>query len=87
VIEAGCGAPATSKAYSLNATVVPPAGLGFLSLWNTGGLQPGVSTLNDSDGTIVANAALVPSGTGGAVTAFASHSTQLILDINGYFAP
>jgi hypothetical protein len=35
----------------------------------------------------VANAAIVPAGTGGAINAFASNATQLILDINGYFAP
>jgi len=29
----------------------------------------------------------VPAGTAGAVNAFASNATQLILDINGYFAP
>jgi hypothetical protein len=71
----------------LNATVVPPAPLGFLSLWNTGGAQPSVSTLNASDGSIMANAAIVPAGTSGAINAFASNATQLILDINGYFAP
>jgi hypothetical protein len=71
----------------LNATAVPPAGLGFLQLWNTGGGQPAVSTLNDSDATIVANAAIIPAGTDGSVTTYASNATHLILDINGYFAP
>jgi len=85
--SSACNIPSSASAYSLNATVVPPAPLGFLSLWNTGGPQPSVSTLNAYDGSIVANAAIVPAGTGGAVNAFASNATQLILDINGYFAP
>jgi hypothetical protein len=87
IMISGCGIPSTAKAYSLNATVVPPAPLGFLSLWNTGGPQPGVSTLNASDGSIMANAAIVPAGTNGSVTAFMSNASHLILDINGYFAP
>jgi uncharacterized protein (TIGR03437 family) len=84
VPSSGCGIPATAKAYSLNATVVPPTPLGFLTLWGSGG-NPGVSTLNASDGSVVANAALMPAGTNGAVTAFTSSPSHLILDINGYF--
>ncbi len=38
-------------------------------------------------GTIVANAGIVPAGTGGEIAAFASGDTELIIDINGYFAP
>jgi hypothetical protein len=87
VAASACNIPASAGAYSLNATVVPPAplGLGFLSLWGSGG-QPTVSTLNAGDGTIVANAALVPASDTGSVTAIASNATHLILDINGYFA-
>jgi hypothetical protein len=80
-----CGVPA-APAYSLNATAVPPASLGYLSLWGNGA-QPLVSTLNALDGSIVANAALVPASATGAVTAYVSNSSHLVLDINGYFAP
>jgi hypothetical protein len=79
-----CGIPATARAYSLNATVVPPGSLSFLTLWGSGA-QPLVSTLNSLDGTIVANAALVPAGGGGEVTAYTTNLSHLILDINGYF--
>jgi hypothetical protein len=85
VADSACGIPANAGAYSLNATVVPPAPLGFLSVWGPGG-QPGVSTLNASDGTIVANAAIVPASITATVNALASGATHLILDINGYFA-
>jgi hypothetical protein len=88
VPSGSCGLPGTAKAYSLNATVLPGAGiLGFLTLWGTGQAQPVVSTLNSFDGTVVANAAIVPAGTAGSVTAYVSHSTDLVLDVNGYFAP
>jgi uncharacterized repeat protein (TIGR01451 family) len=79
-----CGIPAGAKAYSLNATVVPPAPLSFLTLWGSGGM-PLVSTLNSLDATVVANAALVPAGAGGEVTAYTTNLSHLLLDINGYF--
>jgi len=84
VPSSSCNIPATAKAYSLNATIVPPAPLGFLSMWGSGP-QPAVSTLNSPDGAALANAALLPAGASGEVTAITTHATHLILDINGYF--
>ncbi len=81
-----CGIPSTAAAYSLNVTVVPDAQLGYLTIWPTGGTPPLVSTLN-SDGRVKANAAIVPAGNNGAVSVFATDSTQVVLDINGYFEP
>jgi hypothetical protein len=46
-----------------------------------------VSTLNSFAGKIVANAALVPAGVNGAISVSPSNPTDLIIDINGYFAP
>ncbi len=87
ILASNCGVPATAQAYSLNATVVPPAALGFLTLWPTGQGQPLVSTLNALTGAITANAAIVPAGTNGQIAAFVSSTSHLVLDINGYFAP
>ncbi len=61
--------------------------LGYLTVWPTGGTQPNVSTLNSTDGRIKANAAIVPAGSNGAVSFFATNDTDLIVDINGYFVP
>ena len=83
--SSSCGIPTNATAYSLNVTVVPPSGLGFLTIWPTGVAQPLVSTLNDFQGDIVANAAIVPAGTGGAISVYATNATHVILDINGYF--
>ena len=80
-----CGIPATAQAYSLNVTVVPPGPLSFLTLWPAGQTRPLVSTLNSFGGTVVANAAIVPAGTGGAVSVYATDPTDVILDIDGYF--
>jgi len=86
VPQSACGIPATAQAYSLNVTVVPPARLTYLTLWPTGQSQPYVSTLNSWGGDVVANAAIVPAGVGGAVSVFVTNTTDVILDINGYFA-
>jgi len=82
-----CGIPATAQAYSMNVTVVPDGPLSYLTVWPTGQSQPFVSTLNSLDGKDQANAAIVPGGTGGAISVFATNNTNLVLDINGYFVP
>jgi len=70
----------------LNATVVPPASLGFLTLWPNGAVQPLVSTLNAQDAAVTSNMAIVPT-TNGFINAFSSNATHLVLDISGYFVP
>lgn len=87
LLSSACGISGNTKAYSLNATVVPWGSLGYLSLWPAGQPQPVVSTLNALDGTITGNAAIVPAGADGAISAFVTSATDLILDIAGYFAP
>jgi len=68
-------------------TVVPSGVLYYLTAWPAGLSQPLVSTLNSFDGSIVANAAIVPAGTNGAISIYVTNPTHLVLDINGYFAP
>jgi hypothetical protein len=85
VLGSSCAPPATAQAYVLNATVVPPGTLNYLTLWPDGGAQPFVSTLNATDGAITSNMAIVPT-TNGTIDAFATDSTQLILDLSSYFA-
>jgi len=75
-----------AQAYVLNATVVPPGPLDYLSLWPDEVTQPDVSTLNAIDGAITSNMAIVAT-TNGAIDAYAFNSTNLILDLSSYFAP
>jgi len=59
-----------------------------LIVWPTGKALPNVSTLNVyTAGTVVANAAIVPAGTSGAINAYVTDATDLVIDIDGYFAP
>jgi hypothetical protein len=85
--NSACSIPSTAVAYSLNVAVVPSGLLGFLTLWPTGQPQPLVATLNSLDGRIKSNAAIVPAGLNGAISVFVTDATDVILDINGYFAP
>ena len=43
--------------------------------------------MNSPDGRTKANAAIVPAGAGGSVSVYVSDTTNLVLDIDGYFAP
>jgi YVTN family beta-propeller protein len=75
----------SALAYSLNVTAIPNTTLGYLTVWPTGEIQPYVSTMNSPDGRIKANAAIIPAGYQGAVSVFATDTTNLLIDINGYF--
>jgi uncharacterized repeat protein (TIGR03803 family) len=83
----GCADLSSATAYSLNIAVVPQRTLAYLTLWPTGGSRPGVATLNSLDGRIKANAAIVRAGSAGAVSVYATHTTDVVIDIDGYFAP
>jgi hypothetical protein len=85
--QSACNIPGSAAAYSLNVTVVPPGPLGYLTMWPAGQTMPVLSTLNSVDGRVKANAAIVPAGQNGAISIFASNTTHVVLDIDGYFAP
>src|SRR5450759_1879383 len=90
-ITGQCGIPAAAQAVSFNFTVTNTAGPGFLLVFPQGGLQPNVSTLNYLASQTIANAAIVPLGTGGGLgglTAIPGVSGfDLIVDVNGYYSP
>jgi hypothetical protein len=83
-----CNISPSAQAYSLNLAVVPHGGpMSYLTAWPSGESQPLVATLNDPTGTILSNAAIVPSGSGGQIEVYVTNDTDLVIDINGYFAP
>ena len=84
-VASSCGIPATAQAYAMNVTVVPSGALTYLTVFPSGQTQPATSTLNSFDGRIKANSTIVPAGTNGAVSAFATNDTHLVLDVTGYF--
>jgi virginiamycin B lyase len=87
ILASSCGLPSNAQAYSLNFAAVPKGPtLGFMTAWPAGQQQPLVASLNDPTGTVLSNAVVVPAGTGGAVNVFTTDATDLVIDINGYFA-
>jgi hypothetical protein len=84
-----CGIPSQGNApivFAMNVTVVPREGLGVLTIWATGAEQPLASTLNSYDGQVKSDYALVAGGVGtGDVSVFVSDTTDVILDVSGYF--
>ncbi len=88
VVTAADGVPSNATAVALNVTVTNTTGASYLSAYPTGGTQPLVSNLNWAMGETVPNSVIVPVGTGGDVT-FYNHtgSTDVVVDLEGYFAP
>jgi hypothetical protein len=79
------GIPSNAAAYSVNVTAVPNHRLSYLTAWPAGFTQPFVSILNSYDGRVKANAAIVPAGDNHAVSVYVTDTSDVIIDINGYF--
>jgi hypothetical protein len=84
-----CGIPATAQAVSFNFSAVNVAGAGFFVAYPAGGAFPPVATMTYNQNTPnLSNAAVVPLGTGGAITVVAAViAIDLVIDVNGYYAP
>jgi hypothetical protein len=86
VLSSSCALPSSASAYSLNVTAIPKGPLNYLTMWPSGQTQPLVSTLNAPTGSVTANAAIVPAGTGGDISVFVYDAADVVIDVNGYFA-
>lgn len=82
-----CSIPAAAVAYSLNITVVPTTvPIGFLTAYPTGQALPLAATLVWGQPTITSNSAVVPGGTNGSIDLYVDNTTDVVIDINGYYA-
>jgi hypothetical protein len=86
LLAVACNIAPGAQAYSLNLTAVPKGPLGYLTAWPSGTARPLASTLNALVPIATANASIVLAGSGGSIDVFASNATDLVIDINGYFA-
>ncbi len=79
----------TAAAYSLNLTVIVQGNnvIGFLTAYpDDQATMPDVSILNAPFADdVVAGAAIVAAGADGGIKVYSSESTDLVIDINGYF--
>jgi CSLREA domain-containing protein len=84
----GVTIPANALGVVGNATVVTPNAAGFLTLWPSTALRPLVATANYNAGDIGNRHFIVGLGAGdGAFKLFSSATTELVIDLSGYFAP
>ncbi len=85
-----CGIPSGADAVSVNFSVVSPAGTpagAFLLAWPTGQAAPPTAIMTYGPGaTILSNAAIVPLNASGQMRVNVSHSTHIVMDVNGYFS-
>jgi hypothetical protein len=82
-----CGLP-VAAAYSLNLTVtgsVTGTQNHFVVAFPADVTRPTLSSVNFRAGSQVANAAIVPASAAGEIKLYASLSTHIIIDVNGYF--
>ena len=82
-----CSIPAAAQAYSLNITVVPTSPAGFLTAYPTGQSLPLAAALVWAQGNVTSNAVIVPAGLSGSVDVYVNAPTDVVIDINGYYAP
>jgi hypothetical protein len=82
-----CSIPSTAVAYSLNVTAMPSAASDSVEIWEAGQPRTNLSTLKPYGTQMTVNAAIVKAGPQGMIAAYATQATDLVIDINGYFAP
>ncbi|HQR36748.1 MAG TPA: hypothetical protein PLK30_28750, partial [Blastocatellia bacterium] len=76
-----------AKAVVGNATTVNVSANGFLTFWPSDAAQPNVATSNYRSGIVFNRHFTVGLGTDGAFKRFAASTTDLVIDLSGYFAP
>ncbi|MBI4903854.1 MAG: aryl-sulfate sulfotransferase [Acidobacteria bacterium] len=86
-----CQIPAAA-AYSVQLTLAPGeltngSPVAFITAYPTGVAQPNASIMNALSGYVVANSAIIPASANGSIDVFTQDPTNLIIDVNGYFAP
>jgi len=82
-----CGIPANAQAITGNITTVASGG-GYLTLYPSNSQQPLVANTNYSPNEIVNNVFTVGLGAGdGAFKVFALNTTDVVIDVTGYYAP
>ena len=81
-----CGIPASAQALVGNATTVSPVQQGYLTLYPNGATQPLIASSNYSGGDVINGPFTVGLGTGGMFKIFASTTTELVIDVIGYYS-
>ena len=78
--------PQDVLAVAINVTAIKPATNGYLTVYPTGEGRPTSSNLNVRAGAVVANLVQVAVGSGGEISIFSSTTTDVAIDLQGYFS-
>ena len=90
VFNGQCSVPPTAVSVALNVVAVSPTAAGFLTLWPGGVPRPLASTINYKIGSIRANNAIISEGALKDIAVYCGQvagTTDLVIDVYGYFAP
>jgi hypothetical protein len=82
------GVPSNAAAVVLNVTVTDTTAWSYLTIWPTGSTRPTTSNLNWQAGRTVANLTVPTLSGSGAISFYnAAGQADVIVDLQGYFAP
>ena len=77
--------PNSATSVALNITVFQPVAPGFVTVWPCGSKRPETSNLNYAGGQIIANNVLAPIDDDGTVCLYSLVTTDVIIDVSGWF--
>lgn len=77
--------PTGAAAAALNVTATGAVAPGYLTVFPCGSARPTASTLNYVPGASVANSTIAQLGSGGRICIYSLRTTNVIVDVNGYF--
>jgi Pro-kumamolisin, activation domain/Putative Ig domain len=84
----GFGVPSGATAVELNVTVTTTSAAGYLDIWPDGTSQPLASSLNWAAGQTISNRVITAVSGAGNIDIFnANGTTDVVVDLGGYFAP
>ncbi len=86
-VAAPCNSiPATAQVLVGNATSVLPTGLGYLTIYPSGGTRPTVASSNYAGNDVINGPFAVKLGTDGKFKIYTFATTHLVVDILGYYS-
>jgi hypothetical protein len=84
-IAGRAGVPTGAASVAINVTVVAAGGDGFLTVFPCGQPVPDASNLNFTSGQTIPNEVIAKIGTGGKLCLYSSATTDILVDVAGYF--
>ncbi|MDQ3011874.1 MAG: putative Ig domain-containing protein [Acidobacteriota bacterium] len=81
-----CGIPANAAAVTGNVTTVTSGG-GYLTIYPSGAARPTVTSINYNPNEIVNNVFTAGLGADGNFNIYALNTTDVVIDVTGYYAP